>query len=302
MLWGIKTTTNFENLKLDEVDWIIVAINTGNVPGLVSSLFALGLTDKLLFLDTPVLHLSDLKCLHTINKFRRVLTTEESIVLPNYMIAKEILASGDIGELKRIWFFNNGFKYHALATIKSLLDEKYILKGTFLRYGENCIETTLNFNGGIKASIIEPRDYESGRFLIAGSQGLITDYRINSDMTDCKIFRIGYRITKDKIIGFTVNGVARIPTELDELFFQKLDMSKIPQPTITHQIKIRGLVEYFHLISSGDDSSFGYDYREGIYDSIFFHISNKFSRWYDFPVHFRCSLIPIIIRLLSLRN
>ena len=114
------------------------------------------------------------------------------------------------------------------------------MKGTFLRYGENCIETTLNFNGGIKASIIEPRDYESGRFLIAGSQGLITDYRINSDMTDCKIFRIGYRITKDKIIGFTVNGVARIPTELDELFFQKLDMSKIPQPTITHQIKIRG--------------------------------------------------------------
>jgi hypothetical protein len=85
-------------------------------------------------------------------------------------------------------------------------------------------------------------------------------------------------------------------SELDRLFFEKLDVSIIPNPTIMNQLKIRALMEYFESKMYGREG-FSYDFTQGIYDADLIKISSKLKWWYDFPVHLGFSSLSLISRL-----
>jgi hypothetical protein len=270
-------------------------VNLDAIPNLVKKLLSLGLSERELFLDTPVLMSRDTHCLGDFREFKAVHTTEESFLLPYCMMAGNLIRKGFIGTLQRIWMFHSGFRYHALATIKGIVQQRYILRANFIRYGKTNIEMNLVFPNGVKATIIEPRDYQIGRMLIAGSEGLISDYDIDSDMYSCPIYRIGYRTSEQKIIGFTLNHKLCEANDLDRLFFKNIDPSMMPNSTIMNQLKIRALMEFFDLKRKGDRDSL-YDYTEGLYDARFVDISTKFKCWYDVPVHLGFSILPAMSR------
>lgn len=291
----IKTSTSLDNFDFDKIDWIIIAITTKNIPEIISKLVELKLFEKTLFLDTPVMPLKNLDYIKKLKKFRHVFITEESPFLPNYQIARHIIEEGKIGKLRKIWLFHGGFKYHAFATLKLLVGRKYVLKAKLIKYAKNCAEINLEFSNGVKASIIEPRDYENCRFMIAGSDGLITDYNLNTDTSDCNIYRIGYVTNKGILTGFTVNGITQSYNEIDKIFMTRLDKKKVPDISLMNQLKIIGLKGYFDSVCRDNYISI-YNYYDGIYDHILSYIFTKKTRWYDLLAFINYSNLLILIK------
>ncbi len=293
--WNVTTSTNIDDFNLKRIDWIIIAVNLDQVPVVTNKLLSLGLSNKVIFLDTPVINIDDIFYISSLKRFKNVYVTEESIVMPQFCIAKKLINEGKIGELKGIWLFHSGFKYHAIATIRSFLGKKRILKAQSYEITKNCYELTIKFNGGVRATILEPRNYSSGRFLISGTDGLISDYDINNDMTDSSVYKISYLKHNGVIKGFILNGEEIKKNRLDRKFFEMLDVNIIPNPSEVNQLKIWALMKYFELSKLNIDDQ-TYKYKDGLYDNYLINIMNKINWWYDLPVYFNCSLTSAFIK------
>ena len=295
--WDIPTSTRIRNFDLSRVDWIVIAVDLNEVPVVIKEICSCSMEDKEIFLDTPVLDIQDLSNMSLLKKFKKVYTTEESVVLPQFRMAKNLIDQGKIGALKRIWLFHSGYKYHAIATIRSLVNDNNILKIHHKEITKQCFEIIMNFKNGVTATIIEPRDYNSGRFLISGTNGLIADYDINTDMINCPVYKISYLLNNNSISSFTLNNKKKTNNILDERFFDILDISKIPKPSINNQLKIRALMDYFYLIKC-DNSYSGHNYKDGIYDNILSNLPHGLKYWYDPLGHFKMSSLIVMTRFI----
>lgn len=185
----VQTMTSMEKVNFSSVDMIIVAVTTENVPDVLGELARYNTKHIILFLDTPVMRIKHLWATRYLSNFKNVYVSEDSIFLPNYLNAKKLIQKGAIGRLHHVYLFHNAYKYHGLATLKSLIDANFVHLITTKSYGSGMATLTLTFSAGVTATIIEPKDYTSGRFLIIGDEGSIADYPLNPDNTKLRIYR-----------------------------------------------------------------------------------------------------------------
>ena len=75
-----------------------------------------------------------------------------------------------IGALRRIFFFHNGFKHHALASLKLLAGGARIRRIVNRKFAGKLRQKQIELEGGVSAVMYEPRDYASGKFLLLGDR------------------------------------------------------------------------------------------------------------------------------------
>jgi len=262
---GFTTTTSFEVVDAS-IDLVVVAVSPSSVPAVIDQLARR--TRATVMLDTPVLQPTHLRTLCALSHFRRVLVAEDTLALPPFVVARQLIDDGAIGALRRIWFFHCGYKYHALASLKMLAGTRSIHRLISRKYQGKLRIKELQL-GGVTAVMYEPRDYSIGRFLIEGERGCIADYDLQRD----HVHRIGYVQVGDIYRGLTLDGVPRPPDELERRYLEHIG-TDVHDASLMNTMKIRGLIELLNAALL-DHSPLHYSAVEGVSDSLHIQIADR---------------------------
>jgi hypothetical protein len=196
-------------------------------------------------LDTPVLPLKGIFSTRFFRRYKNVLTSEDCIALPPLSLAKKIIDEGKIGKVRNIYFFHNGYKYHAIASLQMLADDLTLPYIINRKFPEGIVMKEFFFKSKIRALLYEPRDYDNCRFLIEGDSGSIADYPHKSE----NVFHIGYQREGSFYTGLTLQGVKIESSQLDKAYLSLKGIC-IHESSFMNTMKIRALMD----IITGSDN------------------------------------------------
>jgi len=290
--WQVRASDDLGEFDFREIHLVVVAVTTRSVPQVVRALTAFDLSQTVVMLDTPVLpSLNSLGSLVRLGRCKAALVSEDCIALPQVVLCRALIAQGRIGRLRRIWLFHSGYRYHAVAILRALLGGGYFRSVRTSRYAGDCAEVTLRSACGVIASIVEPRDYPSGRLLVAGDAGLISDYRLCHPNAS----RIEYLYGKDgRYAGLALDGVPVPHDALDLRFFEHLPAGVRARGGVMGYLKIRALMTLLDAVVTGE-SRYRYPLRAGLYDSILSLVWTRTPLWLDPMALFGSSVIDLAL-------
>lgn len=264
---NLTTKTDFEAIGMSDIDLIMIAITQNEVCGILKQLSKYNTKHIVLMLDTPVMPLKNIRSAKYFENFKRALVSEDTITLPPFLLARKLIDEGKIGAVQKIEFLNNGYKYHALASLKMLAQEKNIQSIRSKKVNSQETLKVIKFPGGIMANILEPRDYTKGKFSIHGEKGIIADYEINGG----NVYQIGYKVKDSIYQGLTLNSEEIAPSQIDLAYLSKIP-NNLPDKSLTNSMKVRGLMDLI-LAFDKDYSQFQYKPLMGVYDKLAINIS-----------------------------
>lgn len=288
---GRRTTTidSLDRVDFASIDLIAMAVSITQVPRVLAELAARTVGRAVLMLDTPVLPPTRLGASRFFAAFRRVLIAEDNLALPPFLVARQLVEADAIGPLRQIFFFHNGFKHHALASLK-LLAGGAIRRIVNRKYGGKMRRKEIELEGGVSAVMLEPRDYAIGKFLLVGERGAIADY---DHAGHASVRRIGYRNDGPVYRGLTLDGEPLRPAGLDQAYLDGV-RADIVEVSPMNTMKLRGLMDL--LAAALDERSpFHYDPAEGICDHLAIRLVDRLG-YLPAPHHLR-HLLPLAQRL-----
>lgn len=283
------TTTTLPNVDLSGVDVVVVAIGTRSVPGLLRELAGRSEAASLtLMLDTPGLAAADLGAASLFDRFASVLASEDNYALPLFVLARRLVDEGAIGALRRVYLVHSGYRHHAIAALKQLTGAQHPTSVAIDRWTGFASDIRIRFPGDVRALIVEPRRYGSGRTMIVGERAFVTDYPVEHP----KAIQVGYRMEDGTFRGLTVDGEPAPASDLDAAFAARLGGAPLEDPTLMGQMKIRGLMEL--LCGAHDPRS---RFRYPVHDAIADDLSIRFAERLPFAVTGRPAVVRSAARL-----
>jgi hypothetical protein len=265
----LTTGNDLSTYDFAAIDVIVMAVNKKAVGTVLDKLASVETGHITLMMDTPVLLPSQLGAARHFGAYRAVLASEDSIALPPYVVARRLVDDGRIGRLRRMSLLHSGYRHHALSSLKHLADRTSVRSIRKPRGGGPAAETSVRFPGGVTASILGPRDYESGRLLLSGAKGCISDYPLQGR----NVVELGYRHEDGRYCGMSVDGEAVASSALDLAFNERLP-GDLPDPSLRILLKIRGFMELVDAVRR-DDPTFAYPAFATLYDVLALAIVDK---------------------------
>ena len=295
-------TVNFEDIVMSNVDLIYLAVRPNSISQTLKRLInTFDISEKIIIVDTPPIHYSNIFELKLFKKFKSSYVLEDIPFTPLNLEISKIIKSNQIGKIKRINLFNNGFSYHGFAQIKRYLDidsfDIILLKKIYKMH------RIITFYSGLKevANIYEPHVNEIGRTQIIGSKGDINDFDMNIKLNEYNNFTIKHNIKNNQYLGFSIfiNKKIYLENHFKEVF--QLDKKTNDRVQIYNIQKSLGIINYFQLILDQLDLKEKniklYSVRESLYDYLItYFLKSKII--FDIKLPFlRKSLINLFIDL-----
>lgn len=266
-------TVNFKDILINQVDLIYLAVRPNSISQILKKLInSFDVSEKIIIVDTPPIHFSNIFQLKLFKKFKLSYVLEDIPFTPLNLEISKIIKSNQIGKIKMINLFNNGFSYHGFSQIKRYLDidsfDIILLKKIYKIY------RTITFFSGLKkvANIYEPIDISIGRTHIIGSSGDINDFDMHIRLSEYNNFTIKHNIKNNQYLGFSIfkNNKIYLQNQFKEKF--QLD-KKINDSCQVYDIqKSLGIINYFQLILDQSDLREKniklYSVRESLYDYL----------------------------------
>ncbi len=265
-----KTITTLDKIDFSKIDLIIVAVPIHQVKKILVLLSSRDLSHVVLMLDTPVMAFRDILAVRYFKNFKNVLISEDTIALPPFILARKLIEDGRIGSVHNVVFFHNGYKYHALASLKMLVGDENILSIRSQRLQQGYGLKRIKFSKGVEASLFEPRDYTKGKFIIQGEKGMIVDY----EHANKKALSIGYLAEGGIYKGLTLDGIQIPHDEIDKKYLS-IDVNDMHDPSLMNSMKIRGFMDLLMATADEQLKSKRYSPSEGIFDSLAIYISEQ---------------------------
>lgn len=281
-------TTALDRVDFAGIDLIVMAVSLRQNARVLAQLAAKPVKRAVLLLDTPVLPPAGLWASRYFAAFKRVLISEDTIALPPHLLARRLIDEGAIGRLERIFFFHNGFKHHALASLK-LLAGSPIRRIVNRKFAGKLRQKEIEFQGGVTAVMYEPRDYASGKFLLKGDRGAIADY----DYAAGPVRRIGYQADGDLYRGLTLDGEPVPPAGLDQAYLDGVG-GDVHDASLMNTMKLRGLMDLL-AAALEERSPFHYEAADGICDHLAIRVVDRVG-FLPAPEGFK-RLLPVVQRL-----
>ena len=198
-------TVNFKDIVMDKVDLIYLAVRPNSISEILKRLInTFDVSEKIIIVDTPPIQFSNIFELKLFKKFKSIYVLEDMPFTPLNLEILKIIKSNQIGKIKRINLFNNGFFWHAFAQIKRFLD---INSFDLIFWSKlSNMHRRIIFYSGLKevANIYEPKDYAIGRTQIIGSSGDINDFEMYIKSSEYNNFTIKHNIKNNQYLGFSI--------------------------------------------------------------------------------------------------
>lgn len=269
-----------DDLSLGDIDVLIVAVGTNSIlpvlRGLQTKRNKAGVA---LVMDTPPLNISHYWRLNLFKGFKRVEVGEDWTRLSPIIAAKEIIGLGKIGELRSIVLDRMGYRYHGMATVKTLASVKSVIWVRRCARGGGTFETTVKLRKNLVATMVEPRNYDKGRILISGTSGTISVFQPNTE--NKSEFEILY---SDKRQGWyhpiSINGEVRNPDRIEQVM-GSLPSDYLPDNSPINLLKIHGYARFLEDIFNKVEC---YPISSGLYDYLSIAMAEKSGHFRDFSL------------------
>ena len=293
--WDVATTTELSSIDFEKIDLIFLAVNKFANPEVLQLLLDHGAGQCVLMIETPVLEPAQLGAANLLKRFRQTWVAEDTIALPHWRIAEQLIADGRIGRLKKIWLHNSGYRYHALARIRHLAGGVFVRRSRLFRYAGATAELNITLSNRVKATITEPHTRAHQQFMIAGSQAVISNFPIYPRSTTDS-FNLGNEIDGDgRLRGFTLNGELLPADGRDQQLFDHFPYDKVDDHSMWNLHKIRGLIELL-AATAEPNNRYRYSAQDGLYDTLAMKVMRRFP-WFDPFTLGGGSIIPLLLRL-----
>jgi len=288
---NLTVTNDIKLFNASEIDIIFMCIPVQNVPSTLCKLLKNNFKNVTLFVTTPVVPLNKLNLTRELKQFKKAYAFEFVPFLSKYRLARALIEEGKVGKFKKLWLNHNGYLYHGLATIRSFMNWQYPVSVKALKFGPYS-EYQFKFANSGFAAIKEPKDYNNGSFLIAGTKGLISDYSLNAKNAYFINHTLGHY---GKITGFSVNNIQQPITEAERIVFAELSLEMLSDKTEIRQLNIIAAAEVFNAAYNNDLSKL-YSYQDTILDHAIIRIAKKCRLYFDPFTYFGTSILKAIIR------
>ncbi len=170
---------------INAVDLVYLAVTKNAVPEVLGRLAQADRPSLDLLIDTPVVRFKHMSHIGKLERWRNAWVAEDCSTLPWLDPIRSAVAAGEIGEVQSVAFYQSAYAYHGLAMAKTLLGEQAIRSAKRTAWSRHVGCRQLNFSGGRKAFIFEPRDYSIGRLSLMGSKGSISNYTYKANGNLC---------------------------------------------------------------------------------------------------------------------
>ncbi len=285
----LHTVASLDDVELAAIDLVYLAVSLPQVPRVLADLAARPVGHAVLMIDTPVLPPSGLAASRHFAAFGRVLVAEDTLALPPYLLARDLIESGAIGRLQTIFFFHSGYKHHALASLKRLSGDQPIRRIVNHKFAGKLRQKEIELGGGVRAVMYEPRDYATGKLLLAGERGFIADY----DHAGDSVRRIGYQVEGPIYRGLTLDGQLVPPAGLDLAYLERVG-TDVFDGTPMNTMKLRGLMDLLDA-ALAPSSPYHYTVEEGIADHLAMRVVDRVG--FVAAPHLVRHLLPLARRL-----
>ena len=296
-------TVNFKDIVMDKVDLIYLSARPNSISLILKKLInSFDVSEKIIIVDTPPIDFSNIFEFKLFKKFKSSYVLEDMPFTPLNLEISKIIKSNQIGKIRRINLFNNGFFWHAFSQIKRFLEINSFDLIFWLKISN--MHRRILFYSGFKqvANIYEPKDYSIGRTQIIGSSGDINDFDMHIKFSEYNNFTIKHNIKNHQYLGFSIfkNNKIYLQNNFKEKF--QLDNKNNDKYQIYNIQKSLGIINFFKLILDQSDLKEKniklYTVREALYDYLITYFL-RFKIIVDFKLpFFRKILINLFIDLL----
>jgi hypothetical protein len=177
-LSNITPQTELACISPETIDSVFICIPQQKVIACLKQLLRLGFQDKKVIISTPIIPLAHITRIKIFRQFVQLYAFEFVPYVKSYQIVHKLIEQNKIGKLKKIHFNHSGYLYHGVAALRHLSNYRTMSRIVSERFGA-FYEYRFKFNSGVSATIIEPKDYNVGEFMVAGTTGIISSYPLN---------------------------------------------------------------------------------------------------------------------------
>ena len=181
--FGVGAIENLSSLRPGDVDAVMVSVTP------TSNLAVLRATAHLapgaaLLMDTPAaVRWGDLRQLALYRRWRTVRVAEDFMNLPQFRLVGKAIAAGAVGDVVHIRLESMGYRYHALALLRSWLGFP-LVRSAHCRWSRGgAVNIVYRFPGGVTGEVIEPFTGAEGPFEVIGTRASITGHSMGHAIT-----------------------------------------------------------------------------------------------------------------------
>lgn len=175
---NITAQTALSSISPETIDTVFICIPQHQVIACLKKLLQHGFQHKKVIISTPIVPLAHIAQITLFRQFEYLYAFEFVPYVKSYQLAHKLIADNKIGKLKKIQFNHCGYLYHGVAVLRYLTNYRVISRIISERFG-SFYEYRFKFNRSVSATILEPKDYHVGEFMIAGTTGIISSYPLN---------------------------------------------------------------------------------------------------------------------------
>lgn len=260
---------------LDSIDLVYVAVGKQSVPEVLARLAELGSQRFDLLLDTPVLQFKHFRHYPLLARFRNAWVAEDCVELPWIEPVRVAVAQGELGELRGARFVRSAYAYHSVAVAKKVLGAP-ARSATRRRKAHATVETEIAFAHGLRARIVEPRDYATGHLVIEGSTARLSD----APEREGKCLELMPLLEHNECVGFRAGSTTSWLDEDETL----LMLGDDPGARVTARMAGMKRVGFLRLLRSIAAGRGGYPVLEGLDDMLIDYALGKLGRWRATPL------------------
>lgn len=267
--WEAEGLDELERRGLDGIDLVYMVVAKGAVPDMLARLASLGPRATDIQLETPALLYKHLGRAPVLAPWRRVWVSEDTTPLPIWELVDRWVRANGHGAPDEVLLDRCGYAYHGVAMARRLLGGGRVRRARRRADGERDVRT-LELESGGRATIIGPRVYAQGRFLVRFGTTSIGDHE-DADVAVRAVVRSGGEPDAGRCVAFEA-GNERVdldPAESD-LLGPWNDPPDGPVAPHMHGLKRLGLRRLLTDLAHGSD---GYAFADGLEDmAVDYHL------------------------------
>lgn len=285
---SVAAFDDLEPEHLDGIDLIYLAVTKDAVPSVLERLSNLAVNSIDLLIDTPVVRFKHFRHTARLKAFRHTWVAEDIAYLPWLETVQAALASGAYGSLRTLVMNQSAYAYHGVALAKALASCRTVRSGRRVANTSRAGLRSMIMGNGVRVQIIEPRNYQVGTLLFAGSKGTLADFAFADDSAILKS-----TIENGRMTGFTCgdHATSLSPEE------SELTVGEVQDRSVTAQMNSCKRVGFARLLKAIHAGHGAYPLDDAMDDMVVDYHLEKFARYRANPLtSYRSPLARTLLR------
>ncbi len=273
--WGVSVVRDLRDVRPGDVDVVLMSVTAVNNMAVLKALSHLA-PGASLVIDTPGLgRPDDLARLSEYRRWANIRIAEDFMNMPQYRLVFDLIESGRLGRVSRITMAQMGYRYHALALVRSWLGFDSPTSARHRRGSGGGVDIEYRFSEKRSAAINEPYRQAEGSFSVLGSKARLVGHPMGSECgidtsdvdTAVPCGRLARVEDSSGLTGFRIDGLD-YPTEIRLPHHTALRAMEFEDQSEFNLLRIDGLTKVISSLWNPDPLNGRYRVEDGMADLL----------------------------------